>query len=103
MAEIGQKTELGEKQSIPPFPADNDNAIPALESYAKERGLLDDPKARREIKAEVIDKRPPEITVNVSQSISGVSDPVAAANAANKGVEGAVRRAKTGALHGGTE
>jgi hypothetical protein len=92
-----------EDENASPFPAGNDNAIPALESYAKERGLIDGPKIRQEIKAEVIDKRPPQITVNLSQSISGVSDPVAAANAANRGVEGAVRRAKTGALHGGTE
>jgi hypothetical protein len=92
-----------EDENASPFPAGNDNAIPALESYAKERGLIDGPKIRQEIKDEVIDKRPSQITVNLSQSISGVSDPVAAANAANRGVEGAVRRAKTGALHGGTE
>ncbi|WP_428700216.1 phage tail tape measure protein [Stappia sp.] len=86
-----------------PFPAENDNSIPPLESYARERGLVDAPKVEQKIKAEVIDKRLPQVTVNVSQSITGVTDPVAAANAANRGITDAVRRAKTGAMHGGTE
>lgn len=85
-----------------PFPGGGDNPIPPLESYANDRKLTG-AKVEQEIKAEVIDRRPPQVTVNVKQSITGVSDPVAAANAANRGITDAVRKAKTGAMHGGTE
>lgn len=55
------------------------------------------------INAEVIDKRPPNMTVHAPISITGVVDPVAAGNAATARLGAAIANAKAGAMHGGTE
>jgi TP901 family phage tail tape measure protein len=62
-------------------------------------------KVEQTIAAEVLDKRPPQVTQHISApiSITGVVDPVAAANAAAARLGSAIANAKTGAMHGGTE
>lgn len=63
------------------------------------------PEVQATIAAEVVDKRPPQVTVQVTApiSISGVSDPRAAANAASAGLAAAVSQAQAGALHDGMD
>ncbi|ADZ72393.1 phage tail tape measure protein [Polymorphum gilvum] len=102
LPEIGRNNGFTDAPSKSPFPSSAQDPIQPLESYANDRKLTG-AKVEQEIKAEVVDRRPPQVTVHVSQSITGVSDPVAAAAAANRGITDAVRRAKTGAMHGGTE
>ena len=60
-------------------------------------------KVEQTIRAEVIDKRPPQVNVNASISITGVLDPQAAASAAVSQLRSQMGRAGAGALHGGTE
>lgn len=65
--------------------------------------FIPEQKVNQTINAEVIDKRPPNMTVNAPITITGVLDPMAAANAAAAKIGAAIANAKAGAMHGGTE
>lgn len=98
--DIKQRHGLNDSGVQSPFPSAPADPIPPLQNYIDS---LPPPKVEQEISASVTDKRPPQVNVTVNQSISGVVDPVAAGRAANAGIEAAVRRGRTGALHDGTE
>lgn len=66
-------------------------------------GAWNPDKVEQTINAEVIDKRPPNVTVHAPISISGVVDPQAAGRAAAAQLGKAIANAKSGSLHGGTE
>ncbi|MCA1242933.1 phage tail tape measure protein [Stappia stellulata] len=100
VAAIREKNGLAAGASVSPFPSPPPEPIPPLQNYLDS---LPPAKVEQEISASVTDKRPPQVNVTVNQSISGVVDPVAAGRAANAGIEAAVRRGRTGALHDGTE
>ncbi|WP_321334872.1 phage tail tape measure protein [Breoghania sp.] len=84
--------------NAPAVPAER---IPELNDYMKDRRLKG--RVDQAIKAEVIDKRPPQVTVNAPITVNGVSDPRAAATAVAGELSRAVSRAKTGAMHDGGE
>ncbi|OKP66782.1 phage tail tape measure protein [Ensifer adhaerens] len=60
---------------------------------------------KQTIAAEVVDKRPPQVTmtVNAPISVTGVTDPAAAGKAAAARLGSAIASAKASAMHGGTE
>ncbi|MBB4302365.1 TP901 family phage tail tape measure protein [Rhodobium orientis] len=79
---------------------------PTVEDYSKLFQGSDNKaiqKLETHIKAQLIDKRPPYVTVNAPISISGVTDPKAVAGEVRRQLGAAVSKARTGALHGGTE
>lgn len=93
--------------AVSPWPGDG-GSDPIAElreltrTFGKGGGPLKE-KVEATIRSEVIDKRPPNVTVNAPITINGVADPKAAAKAAASELTREISRAKTGALHGGTE
>lgn len=61
------------------------------------------PEIKQTISASVTDDRPPSVTVHAPITITGVTNPNAAANQAATQLGQAIANARTGALHGGTE
>lgn len=75
----------------------SDLPIPTLDSLP--------PDIRQQVEATIVDKRPPQVSVNVNltQNISGAGNPSAVGNAAQGGLASAVSQATSGALHDGVE
>lgn len=61
------------------------------------------PEVQATIAAEVVDNRPPQVSVTVNQTITGVADPKQAGTIAAGQIAGAVNQARNGALHDGME
>ncbi|MEZ5878959.1 MAG: hypothetical protein R3D43_15090 [Tepidamorphaceae bacterium] len=97
----GFRKRTPESQGETPAPSTGRGRRPARYRGGGRDQLPEDVETK--IHAEVIDKRPPQVTVNASISISGVVDPKAAASAAVSQLKSQMARANNGALHGGTE